>query len=109
MSRYDYPDPGTDPAYCDPLADGEPDEAATDRALTITHGAGRCVYRACRCWLASPPLITRASRTVATLIRQRGDDPTHYAPTTIRYWLGQCYTPDRIVREILGLARKLDD
>lgn len=42
MSRYDYPDPGTDPAYCDGIS-AHPDE---DREVCEDcHGTGELIDR----------------------------------------------------------------
>ncbi len=43
-SRYDYPDPGTDPAYCDGLA---PDEPIADDADATMHSQPHCVECGC--------------------------------------------------------------
>ena len=53
MSRFDYPDPGTDPAYCDGLSDPpEPPDICdncNDAAADIYSAGGRFVFCSDQC------------------------------------------------------------
>ena len=68
MSRYDYPDPGTDPDYCNPLAcepDNEPGEG--DERLVLTPSDyDTLVVRYLRRFVTAPP--TEREATAADLI-----------------------------------------
>ena len=47
MSKYDYPDPGQDPAYCDGLADDDPPPTCETCAWCDDPYAGRAEYPYC--------------------------------------------------------------